>query len=234
MVEQPTGVIVLVYPLQLRARPSEALIRVLEREYEVLIVDAPRRVSFEEHQQLLKEALREAGKRKLPIHIIACSMGALVVNRLLQEYELPVGSLTFISPLFDWHNSKQLGGVKQVFASAFDRFRPDAPLGTLPFGQNNEDAARLGELTYAEYREIEEEIVIHDEERKKLPRVQLACFYAPDDQFADVKLTLEVCRKMGGDQIYLQRLHGFPHFSFERLNTRFAEKLMLFLKLVEE
>nr|WP_282104309.1 alpha/beta hydrolase [Exiguobacterium sp. 17-1] len=183
---------------------------------------------------MLKEALREAGKRKLPIHIIACSMGALVVNRLLQEYELPVASLTFISPLFDWHNSKQLGGVKQVFASAFDRFRPDAPLGTLPFGQNNEDAARLGELTYAQYREIEEEIVIHDEERKKLPRVQLACFYAPDDQFADVKLTLEVCRKMGGDQIYLQRLHGFPHFSFERLNTRFAEKLLLFLKIVED
>lgn len=234
MVEQPTGIIVLVYPLQLRARPSEALIRVLEREYEVLLVDAPRRISFEEHGQLLKEALREAGKRKLPIHIVACSMGALVVNRLLQEYELPVASLAFISPLFDWHPSKQLGGVKQVFASAFDRFRPDAPLGTLPFGQSTEDTARIGELTYAQYREIEEEIVVHDEERKKLPRVNLACFYAPDDQFADVKLTLEVCRKMGGDQIYLQRLHGFPHFSFERLNTRFAEKLMLFFKLVEE
>lgn len=234
MVEQPTGIIVLVYPLQLRARPSEALIRVLEREYEVLLVDAPRRISFEEHGQLLKEALREAGKRKLPIHIVACSMGALVVNRLLQEYELPVASLAFISPLFDWHPSKQLGGVKQVFASAFDRFRPDAPLGTLPFGQSTEGTVRIGELTYAQYREIEEEIVVHDEERKKLPRVNLACFYAPDDQFADVKLTLEVCRKMGGDQIYLQRLHGFPHFSFERLNTRFAEKLMLFFKLVEE
>ncbi|WP_214846931.1 alpha/beta hydrolase [Exiguobacterium sp. s193] len=234
MENQATGVIVLVYPLQLRAKPSDALIRVLEQDYEVLRVDSPRRISLEEHQQLLKDALREAGKRKLPIHIIACSMGALVVNRLLQEYELPIASLTYISPLFDWHNSKQLGGVKQVFASAFDRFRPDAPLGTLPFGQNSEDTARLGELTYAQYREIEEEIVLHDEERKKLPRVNLACFYAPDDQFADVKFTLEICRKMGGDQIYLQRLHGFPHFSFERLNTRFAEKLLLFLKMIEE
>lgn len=234
MEEQSKGVVVLVYPLQIHARPSDALIRVLEESYEVIPVESPRRISIPEHLNLLKDALREAGKRKAPIHVVACSMGALVVNRLLQEYEVPVASVTFISPFFDWHQSKQLGGMRQVVASAFDRFRPDAPLGQLPFAQMNEEAGRIGELTYAQYREIEEEIVAHDEERKKLPRVSLACFYAPDDQFADVKLTLEVCRKMGGDQIYLHRLEGFPHFSFERLNTKFAEKLVLFLKMIED
>jgi len=49
-----------------------------------------------------------------------------------------------------------------------------------------------------------------------------------------VKLTLNVCRKIGGDQVYIRRLEGFPHFGYERLNTKFAETLMTFYELIQE
>ncbi|WP_214824934.1 alpha/beta hydrolase [Exiguobacterium algae] len=229
------GVIVIVYPLQFTSRISETFIRRLQDDYEVLVVsDESVGLTAEEHKQLIKKALREAGQYKLPIHVVAFSLGALFTNRLLQEYDVPLGSLTYISPLFDWHATRQIGGLKQVVASAVDRFRPDLPLGMMTFTGAGEESSRFGEITYAQYREIEEEIVEHQEEKKHLPRLPLACFYAPDDRFADVKLTLNVCRKIGGDQVYIRRLEGFPHFGYERLNMKFAETLMTFYELIQE
>ena len=229
------GVIVIVYPLQFTSRISENFIRRLQDEYEVIVVrDQSVGLTADDHKQLIKRALREAGEYKLPIHVVAFSLGALFTNRLLQEYDVPLGSLTYISPLFDWHATRQIGGLKQVVASAVDRFRPDLPLGMMTFTGGGEESSRFGELTYAQYREVEEEIVEHQEEKNHLPRLPLACFYAPDDQFADVKLTLNVCRKIGGDQVYIRRLEGFPHFGYERLNTKFAETLMTFYELIQE
>lgn len=233
--ESRKGVIVIVYPLQFTSRISETFIQRLQEEYEVLVVHGQTvGLTAEDHKQLIKRALREAGQSKLPIHIVAFSIGALMANRLLQEYDVPLASLTYISPLFDWHASRQIGGLKQVVASAVDRFRPDLPLGMMTFMGSGEEASRFGEITYGQYREIEEEIVEHQEDKKHLPRLPLACFYAPDDRFADVKLTLNVCRKIGGDQVYIRRLEGFPHFGYERLNTKFAETLMTFYRLIQE
>ncbi|MCC5892321.1 alpha/beta hydrolase [Exiguobacterium sp.] len=229
------GVIVIVYPLQFSSRVSEAFLQRLSVDYEVLVVSGQALgITAEEHKQLIKKTLREAGQYKVPIHVVAFSLGALLTNRLLQEYDVPLGSLTYISPLFDWHASRQIGGLKQAVASAVDRFRPDLPLGMMTFTGGGEEASRFGEITYAQYREIEEEIVEHQEEKKHLPRLPLACFYAPDDRFADVKLTLNVCRKIGGDQVYIRRLEGFPHFGYERLNTKFAETLLTFYELIQE
>ncbi|MDX5322026.1 MAG: alpha/beta hydrolase [Exiguobacterium sp.] len=235
--EEPSrkGVIVIVYPLQFTSRVSEAFLDRLRTDYEVLVVAGPTLgLTAEDHKLLIKNTLREAGQYKLPIHVVAFSLGALLTNRLLQEYDVPLGSLTYISPLFDWHSSRQIGGLKQVVVSAVDRFRPDLPLGMMTFTGGGEESSRFGEITYAQYREIEEEIVEHQEEKKHLPRLPLACFYAPDDRFADVKLTLNVCRKIGGDQVYIRRLEGFPHFGYERLNTKFAETLLTFYELIQE
>lgn len=233
--ESRKGVIVIVYPLQFTTRLSEAFLQRLSIDYEVLVVTGQVvGLTAEDHRQLIKNTLREASQYKLPIHVVAFSLGALLTNRLLQEYDVPLGSLTYISPLFDWHSSRQIGGLKQVVASAVDRFRPDLPLGMMTFTGGGEEASRFGEITYAQYREIEEEIVEHQEEKKHLPRLPLACFYAPDDRFADVKLTLNVCRKIGGDQVYIRRLEGFPHFGYERLNTKFAETLLTFYELIRE
>ncbi|RHB51687.1 alpha/beta hydrolase [Exiguobacterium sp. AM39-5BH] len=233
--ESPKGVIVIVYPLQFTSRLSEVFLGRLRDEYEVLVVAGQTvGLTAEDHKLLIKNTLREASQYKLPIHVIAFSLGALLTNRLLQEYDVPLGSLTYISPLFDWHPSRQIGGLKQVVASAVDRFRPDLPLGMMTFMGSGEESSRFGEITYGQYREIEEEIVEHQEEKKHLPRLPLACFYAPDDRFADVKLTLNVCRKIGGDQVYIRRLEGFPHFGYERLNTKFAETLLTFYELIRE
>ncbi|WP_404285014.1 alpha/beta hydrolase [Exiguobacterium aurantiacum] len=233
--ESRKGVIVIVYPLQFTSRLSEAFLGRLRDEYEVLVVTGQTiGLTAEDHKLLIKNTLREASQYKLPIHVIAFSLGALLTNRLLQEYDVPLGSLTYISPLFDWHPSRQIGGLKQVVASAVDRFRPDLPLGMMTFMGAGEESSRFGEITYGQYREIEEEIVEHQEEKKHLPRLPLACFYAPDDRFADVKLTLNVCRKIGGDQVYIRRLEGFPHFGYERLNTKFAETLITFYELIRE
>lgn len=233
--ESRKGVIVIVYPLQFTSRLSEAFLQRLSVDYEVLVVTGQAvGLTAEDHKQLIKNTLREASQSKLPIHVIAFSLGALLTNRLLQEYDVPLGSLTYISPLFDWHSSRQIGGLKQVVASAVDRFRPDLPLSMMTFTGGGEESSRFGEITYAQYREIEEEIVEHQEEKKHLPRLPLACFYAPDDRFADVKLTLNVCRKIGGDQVYIRRLEGFPHFGYERLNTKFAETLLTFYELIRE
>ncbi|WP_396128286.1 hypothetical protein [Exiguobacterium mexicanum] len=143
--ESRKGVIVIVYPLQFTSRLSEAFLGRLRDEYEVLVVTGQTvGLTAEDHKLLIKNTLREASQYKLPIHVIAFSLGALLTNRLLQEYDVPLGSLTYISPLFDWHPSRQIGGLKQVVASAVDRFRPDLPLGMMTFMGGGEESSRFG------------------------------------------------------------------------------------------
>lgn len=232
---QDRGIIVLVYPLQFVSQLNESFINRLRQDYEVVLVSDRRYgLTIAEHEELLKQTLRRVEPLKLPIHVVCFSVGALVTNRLLQEYEVPLRSLTYVSPLFEWHASKQIVGLKQAMVSAVDRFRPDLQLGYASLLDNGEEASRLGSLTYGQYRDLETEFERHKKEMGQLPRLPLACFYAPDDVFANVDMTMKVCRRIGGEQIYMRRLEGFPHFGYERVNVKFAETLLKFLNLIEE